>query len=187
MSFGESVLEHETRRMIFNHILAHPGVSFNILKKVFSLTDGTLRYHINYLERTEKITFGLEKGKRLYFPHQNAIPIPGGGGIMNSDNGQPFKLSPAQEKLLNTIKFNPRISQKELIIRTGMKRFTVVNNLKKLLKFEIVKKTPNGKNVYYEYITNEQLKYEMLKGLVIKLLKKEIDEQTFLQLKRQLE
>jgi hypothetical protein len=68
-----------------------------------------------------------------------------------------------------------------------MNRLTLINNLKKLIAIELIRKTPNGNNVYYEYITNEQLRYEILKRLVIKLLKKEITEEKFLKLKKDLE
>ena len=50
----------------------------------------------------------------------------------------------------------------------------------------IVRKINNERNVCYEYITDDTLKYEMLKVLVIKLLNNEIDEQTFLKLKSRL-
>ena len=183
MSSGADALEHETRRMIYDHILAYPGVSYKILKKVFGLTDGTLRYHLNFLERAEKIRFSLEAGRRLFFPNYNEVP----SSQLHPNSFKPYNITPLQQRILTTIKQYPGISQKELIGKTGLKRYTIVNNLKKLLKLDIVRKTPNGRNVYYEYITNEQLRYEILRGLVIKLLKKEIDEETFLKLKRELE
>ena len=54
MANDELVLQHDTRRMIYNYIVEHPGVAFNELKKVFELTDGTLRYHVEYLKRSGK-------------------------------------------------------------------------------------------------------------------------------------
>jgi predicted transcriptional regulator len=182
MATGEEALEHETRRMIYNHIISHPGVSYKVLKTVFSLTDGTLRYHLDYLERAEKISFGLEAGKRLYYPFHSEVTV----ASQLPGTAKPYKLTQLQERILNTIKQHPGITQKELMTSMGLKRFTIVNNVKKLLNLEIIRKTPNGKNVYYEYITNEQFRYELLKGLVIKLLKKEIDENTFINLKRKL-
>jgi predicted transcriptional regulator len=183
MSQGDIVLEHETRKMIFNHIIEYPGVSFNTLKKVLNITDGTLRYHLAYLERNEKIRFGLEKGRRIYYPHQVAVdPI----GHETADH-EGLRISQKQYQLLGIIKRYPKITQKELIKRSGMNRFTIMNNLKKLIGLELIKKTPNGNNVYYEFITNEQLQYQILKRLVIKLLKKEITEEKFIELKRKLE
>jgi hypothetical protein len=51
----------------------------------------------------------------------------------------------------------------------------------------IVRKIPDGAHVRYEYMENEQLRFEILRRLVIKLLRHEIDEEEFLELKRKLE
>ena len=40
--------------------------------------------------------------------------------------------------------------------------------------------------VCYEYVPDVEMKYRMLKGLMVKFLKNEIDEETFLKLKRRL-
>ena len=67
---NDLVLDHRVRRMVYNHIVAHPGVSFNILKKVFALNDSTLRYHLSYLKKADKIAFDDEKRMRKYYPNR---------------------------------------------------------------------------------------------------------------------
>ena len=180
---GESALEHDTRRMIFNHILNYPGVAFNVLKSVFNLNDSTLRYHLDYLERTEKISFNLVAGKRLYYPHQSKRIV------IRVEDEMPVahELTTLQEQIVNAIRQYPGITQKDLSARTGIQRLTLTNNLKKLMDLCIVRKLPDNRNVRYEYIENEQLRFEILKRFVVKLLKKEITEQEFLALKRKLE
>lgn len=180
---GDLVFEHETRKMIYHHIIAHPGVSFKVLKRVFGLNDSTLRYHLDYLEKADEISFGLEKGKREYYPNQNKHII-----IRNDDTSSGFlQLTARQDQILNTIKRNPGITQKELLGMTGMKRLTLINNINKLMDLCIVRRVPENTHVCYEYLENEQLKYEILKQLVVKLLRHEITEQKFLELKRKLE
>ena len=61
MAISVGVLENETRKLVYDHIMAHPGVSFIVLKSVLKLNDSTLRYHLNYLERSKKISFDLSK------------------------------------------------------------------------------------------------------------------------------
>ncbi|UCH90081.1 MAG: winged helix-turn-helix transcriptional regulator [Thermoplasmata archaeon] len=181
----ESVLDNETRRLIYNHIMANPGVSFNVLKNVFNMNDSTLRYHLNYLEKNDKISFGLEKRKRNYYPHANkAYAVQNQG---NSNSPDVLDLTPRQERIVETIKDFPGITQKELINKTGISRNTINKNLNKLMEHCIVRKYPNGNSVSYEYIENEQLRYEILRQLLIKLINKEIDEKTFLELKRKLD
>jgi len=178
------VLEHDTRRMIYNHIKAHPGVSFVVLKKVFDLNDSTLRYHLNYLKKNEKISFGLESGKRYYYPHlgqNHAIKT-----SEASEHLETIDLTGVQERIITMIKRHPGINQKELIKRTGINRLTLSKNLKKLLGLCIVRKIPNGNKVNYEYIGSNELRHEILKRLLVKLLYNEIDEDTFLELRRKL-
>ncbi|MCK5561031.1 MAG: MarR family transcriptional regulator, partial [Thermoplasmata archaeon] len=98
-----------------------------------------------------------------------------------------FELTPRQELILETIRRYPSITQKALIHRTGFNRLTLTNNLNKLMDLCIVRKIFDNKNVRYEYIENEQLRFEILKQLAIKLLNKEIDEATFLELTKKLE
>ena len=178
-------LENETRKLIYDHIMAHPGVSFIILKSVFKLNDSTLRYHLNYLERSEKISFGIEKGSRYYYPHL------GGRHIIQKAEGTntltAYELTITQEKIISTIKRYPKINQKELVKLTRINRITLSNNLKKLMSLCLIRKVPNGNKVQYEYLENKQLRYEILKHLIKRLLSNELDEDTFLKLKRELD
>ena len=183
MSKGELALEHETRRMIYNHIMAHPGVSFNILKQVFGLNDSTLRYHLSYLERSDQISLGVEKGRRQYFPNQDKHIV-----IRSEETPEDFhQLSSLQKMIIDTIQNYPGITQKELIRRTGIGRLTLSKNINKMMDICIVRRAPDGANVRYEYLENEQLRFEILRRLVVKLLRHEIDEEKFLALKRKLE
>jgi predicted transcriptional regulator len=185
MMESESLLENQTRRMIYSHIMAHPGVSFIVLKKVLNLNESTLRYHLYYLEKSEKISFGLEKGRRYYYPNS------GSQQVLRTDPSSStlteFELSRAQERIILMIKKYPKINQKELIKKTGINRITLSRNLKKLLDLCVIRRIPNGNKVMYVYLESEQLRYEILKRLLKKLLSKEIDEETFLKLKRKLD
>jgi predicted transcriptional regulator len=182
MSKSEVALENKIRKMIFTHILEYPGVSFSTLKKVYDLNDSTLRYHLNYLERAEKIRSQKENGKLHYYPYQSNQEISNHGNI----NPKIQNLTTHQKQILNTIKQYPGINQTELITKTSLQRHILTYNISQLINMGIVRKFNNERNVCYEYITDDTLKYEMLKVLVIKLLNNEIDEQTFLKLKSKL-
>ncbi|WP_455392651.1 winged helix-turn-helix transcriptional regulator [[Eubacterium] cellulosolvens] len=178
---GADVFEHKTRKMIFNHISTHPGVSFSIIKRVLDLSDSTLRYHLNFLESHHEVKSVLESGNRCYYPIQTFI--------FNSHGEMPIshRLNNTQERLMDTIRRYPGITQKDLILRTGMKRITVANNIKKLLDFGVLRKEPNGKFISYFYISDKELQKKIMKRLMIKFLNYEIDERTFLALKKKLE
>lgn len=185
MDKSEAILENETRRLIYNHITANPGVSFIVLKNIFNLNESTLRYHLDYLEKNNKIILGFESSKRNYYPQLDKINE--SNNPENSNKFQTFKLTDYQERIISTIKEYPRINQKELAKRTGINRITLHNNLKKLMTLCMVRKIPNGNKIHYEYIDNKQLRIEILKQLLVKLINNEIDGETFLELKRKLD
>ncbi len=182
MSRDEVALENQIRKMIYNHILEYPGVSFSKLKRFHDLNEGTLRYHLNYLERAEKISSKLEAGKLHYYPFAKRVNDP----MSRNSNPRSTELTPHQELILNAIKQNPGINQTELITKTSLKRHILTYNISQLIDLGLVKKNNHEKFVCYEYIPEELLRYEMLKILTIKFLKNEIDEQTFLRLKNKL-
>jgi predicted transcriptional regulator len=185
MMAAESLLENQTRRLVYDHILANPGVSFIVLKNVLNLNESTLRYHLNYLEKSEKISFGLEKGRRYYYPYSGERHV-----IRKSEDDREltiYELTNTQERIVTIIKRYPKINQKELSKKTRINRITLGRNLKKLMELCLVRKITNGNKVMYEYLESEQLRYEILKRLLKKLLSKEIDEETFLELKKQLD
>jgi predicted transcriptional regulator len=183
MSKGDEILKNKIRRMIFNLVATYPGVSFNNLKNIFELTDSNLRYHLNYLEKNNKISTDMEQGVRCYYPHPASVTIP--------QNSEPTletqKLNLPQERILNIIIRYPGINQKELISRSKMNRLKVIRNLNALRNLNLIINTKDQNNVYYEYVPDVEMKYSILKGVVIKFLKDEIDEETFLRLKRRLE
>ncbi len=175
-------LEHNTRKMIVNHILAYPGVSFVSIKKMLNLPDGTLRYHLNYLESKKEIRSCLEGNNRCYYPVQRII-----FDSKSESEIKTHRLNDTQERLLDIIQRNPGITQKDLILLTGLKRITVRYNIRKFIDFGVVRKEPNGRNICYYYISDIELKERIKKRLIAKFLSNKIDEQTFLRLKRRLE
>ncbi len=172
-------LQHKKRKMIYEHISAHPGVSFNVLKRVFDLKDGTLRYHLDYLKKNDQITFNTKKGKRIYFPKKMDTLIL----KIEKKDLKSYVLTYSQKKMISLIKENPGINQKELSKKMDMNRFTLRNNLNKLLQLCIIRRRNKNRNVCYEYISDDEIQHEILVNLIIKFLNKEIDEETFLRLR----
>ena len=183
MAMGDSVLENKLRRMIYNHILRYPGVSYNTLKEIFELTDSSLRYHIYYLEKNNKITSGMENNNRCFYAHPASVSIL----LKSQQSVESQKLTLDQERILDIIMHNPGIHQKELVARTRMNRFKVMRNLNTLKNLNLIKNSKDQNMVCYEYIPDVEMKFRIIKGLMVKFLKNEIDEATFLKLKRRLD
>jgi predicted transcriptional regulator len=179
--FGNA-LENKKRRMIYNHILAYPGVSFGIMKKIFDIAESTLRYHLKYLEGADEIKSHLEGKIRCYYPIQNIIFY-----SRTESEFETVRLNPTQQRILENIQRNPGITQKGLLLETGLKRLTAAYNLSKLIEVGVVRKEPNGRNICYFYISNIELRKKILKKLIVRFVNHELDEQTFIVLKRKLD
>jgi len=121
--------------MIFKLIVNYPGVSFNKILDIFELTDSNLRYHLNYLEKNNKISSVLESAIRCYYPHPSSVKL------LNNrqDNLESYKLTTEQEHLLKIIKNYPKINQKDLIKRSKMKHATAIRNLNSLKNMKLIK------------------------------------------------
>jgi len=147
------MMSHRTRKMIYNHIKIYPGVSFGVLKIIFNLKDSTLRYHLQFLEKGNKIKSNLKNRKRYYYPNLNEI--------LNDKNikneRKLLELTKIQNQILITIKRYPGISQKELIKKTYLNRFTLNYNLKKFINMGIIRKNKENRYVCYEVAINGSL------------------------------
>lgn len=182
MSRDKVALENQIRNTIYNHIVEYPGVAFTTLERVYNLNHSTLRYHLKYLEHAERIISKLEAGKLQYYV--NSAKELRSSSISNNLKRQ--TLTPPQEQILNAIKQHPGINQTELISKTSLKRHILTYNISKLIEQDFIRKNNHDKNVCYEYIPKKLLHHELLKVLAIKLMNKEIDEQTYLKLRKKL-
>ncbi len=179
---GEEGLEHKTRKLIYNYISTHPGASFSVIKDFFDLNESTLKYHLHFLEKNNRIISQREGRQRLYFCE----------GVKNVDFHYPQKvkmlnLSRSQQRMLTLIKRQPGIGKHELLNFTRMNRRTLNYNLEKLLEQKLIWKVKNAGKIGYEFITKEKLRKEIYNKLLMKLLSDEIDEEKFLRIKKKLE
>jgi len=182
MSDAKKIMDNKIRRMVYNLIVTYPGVSFNNIKTIFELTDSNLRYHLNYLEKNNQISSGLEGGIKSYYPHLSSVAIL----RKPEQNMESQKLTEEQQHIVTIIKRYPGINQKELVNISGIQRQKLIRNLDNLKNLNIIKNMKIQNNVYYEYLPDAEMKFVMLKGIIIKFLNNEIDERTFLELKRKL-
>jgi predicted transcriptional regulator len=179
MTDRESALKHRTRKMIYNYIQEHPGTSFATLRSMFDLTDGTLRYHLGYLEKTGKVNTRHKLGKRVFFP----TDISGPG--YDHPAVERDRLNRAQKRIVEVVKGDPGITERELYDASNLTKKALGEQLKILRNMGLIVKDPEDGG--YEYVSRSALKQEVFKLLVIKLIRHEIDEETFHMLKDELE
>jgi predicted transcriptional regulator len=175
MTEDEGALGHRSRETIFRYIESQPGVSFATMKRVLGLNESTMRYHLEFLEKKKNIHVKIEKGNRCYFP---------GGCSKDTARGT---LNMDQKRVLDAIKAKPGISKKELCTVTRKDLKAVSDCIEELKSRKLIWKVKSGRMTGYEIITREKLKQEILKLLVAKFLKKEIDLVTYQRLKAEME
>ena len=178
----DKALEHQTRKLVYNYIKRHPGATATTLQEVFELAEGTLRYHLHYLEKHNIVT-STTKGK---FRCYTAIKRPRAAATrpveINMD-----ALTEVQRQLATVIEQNPGINIAELEKKTKVDRKVLQYNLKVLRDRMIVWKVGNGRSTKYEFTSGERVRKELFKLLLAKFIKGEVDEKTYPQLKGQLE
>ena len=145
-----------------NYIQMHPGSSFKAIKTIFGLSDGTLRYHLKYLEKRGRIR--SDPDKRVYYPTRRK---------------EERNLSRTQQILIQTIRRHPGITQKELSARTKISRLAVRNNINPLVEKEILSTVKVGRETHHFYISPEELERTRTLRLITKFLLDMVDEETY--------
>ncbi len=178
----ERLLSNPTRRSLYHHILAYPGVSLPILKRVFGIPEGTLRYHLIQLEKGGKVRSRLRKGKRCFFPAE-------GSDLETSlkDRAPDLTLSKSQERILYTVNRRPGMDQKDLARNLSMNRFTLAYNINRLMEAGLIMRWRDGRKIRYRYLTRRELDHEILRRASIDLLRGRISERTFKIIKRNID
>ena len=179
-----SALGHKSRKLVYNFISSNPGASLGAIKKFFDLNESTLKYHIHYLEKNNKIYSSHDGKHRCYFCKQRNV-----SDIYPEKTTRTAisNLTKTQKHIVNVIKTQPGVTQKEIIKITKLNKKTVSYNMKRLGDLKVVWVVKRDGREGYEYITKDKLRNEMLNELITKLISDEIDEKTFRKIKRKLE
>jgi len=67
------VLDHESRKTIYDLIRNNPGIQLPAIMDASHLNRGTARYHLARLEITGKITYILVSGKIMYYENNDTV------------------------------------------------------------------------------------------------------------------
>ncbi len=111
------LLDHERREKIFNYIKENPGEHFRGIQKTLGLEVGVIAYHLNTLERGEYIKSRQDGQYRRFYPMDAKIDVK-------------LILSALQQRIMNRIKSDPGISQRNIASKVGVARKVVSYHVK---------------------------------------------------------
>jgi predicted transcriptional regulator len=123
----ERLLDNETREVISSHIQSKPGDHYNSIKKVLGLPNGSLAYHLRILERDGLVTAEKDGMYKRFYP-------------ADARNGErDKKLSDSQNEILDIIKSNPGMSQKDIAEQTDLTLSTVNYHINSMAEEGVVR------------------------------------------------
>ncbi len=171
---------HETRKRLLFYIAENPGTTFQTLKRVFRINDGTLRYHLDYLRRKKKIKQIKKDNRRTYVPSELRVDL-------HAPTSKRRELSREQKRLLDLIILDPGISRSELLERSREQRKKLSYDLTRLNELGFIWKVKARGKTGYAPITTRELYRQAYAVIVDRLLVGEIDIDTYRELKRKLD
>jgi len=173
---GERQKDHGTRKLISEYVVEHPGVTIKVLSGTLGLNLGTVRYHLENLVREEVLISRKEGGLRKYFSsmvsYRNLTP-----------SARERSISRNQERVLKLIEGNPGITRKEIKASLDITGKGLTYVLQRLRSSKMIWEVRRGDIIGFEIITREKLMDEILVMLARRLVRGEIDERTYLELK----
>jgi len=174
---GNETTTHHTREVLLKQIKERPGITFSKLMSLLDLNEGTLRYHLNYLEREERIRSKKEGVNRIFFTSVSSPSTRPGIEDLRID----------QKRVLNIIQRYPGIRSNDILGSTDLSRKVLITILNRLKRDHLIWEVENGNGIGYELITRERLLEEMLLDVVESFLRGKIDQSNFIRLKEWIE
>jgi predicted transcriptional regulator len=176
MEASSGSLDHSTRSRLFDLINREPGLSLMEIVNSLGLAEGTLRYHLKYMERKELIQSERIDGRKRYFSQETKHKKKARRERLD------IGLTGKQKRLLDIIGSNPGIDQKKLSVISRTNRFVVSYHMDKFEKMGLVKKKRSGRNVLYYRTDENELRRLIIAAMVQDLSKGKMDEERFLRL-----
>lgn len=139
---GKNILEHEKRLRIYSTILMNPGIDIPALGDLTGINLHTLRYHIAFLVRMQKIT-SVERGGGYHFFENHGRYAP-------ADQQQIlYHQYPTTNSIITLVKENPGVTRGEIADCLGLAGPSVTRWMQRLIAEGMVSEVHEGRFVRY--------------------------------------
>jgi Winged helix-turn-helix DNA-binding len=139
---GKNILQHEKRHLIYSDILMNPGIDISSLASLTGINLHTLRYHLAYLIRMQKITC-LEQGGGYHFFENHGRYCPA------DQKHILFQNHPTTNNIITLVNENPGITRGEIAHLLGLAGPSVTRWMHRLIDEGMVKEVREGRFARY--------------------------------------
>lgn len=139
---GKNLLEHETRRIVYETILASPGIDLKTLTQITGMNENTLRYHLERMQESSKIQVASIGGSAHFFENH--------GRYSKEEQTLIARMfTEGSGRILQTILRHPGISRGELAEMLGVAGPTVTRSMTRLIHEGLILQERDGRFVRY--------------------------------------
>lgn len=132
----ESALDHFVRGQVYGFVASHEGATFSEIRDAFSLSNGTVTYHLAVLEKLGFIR-GISDGKFKRF-----VPTGEGRGALGR------KLTDLQYRILNLVVELEPVAPSEIATHLGLSRQRAAYHMGKLVTFGFLLRDNGRRGTY---------------------------------------
>lgn len=144
-------LDLESRRAIYQHVASNPGLHFRALLDALDYAQGTVQYHLRWLEEQGLIEESHDGKYTRYYPADSFDDVD--QAVMNA-----LRREYARRIIAHLVADGP-LSTTELSDRLEKSPSTVSWHLSKLEEAGLVTKERHGRRVEYELTDPDRVKY----------------------------
>ncbi|QSZ67628.1 winged helix-turn-helix transcriptional regulator [Methanofollis aquaemaris] len=137
-----ALLANRTRRQVYDHIRAHPGIGFAVLSRDLGVNRGTIRYHLAVLEQFGAITIWKNGRSVGYFENS--------GKYSESERRALAGLSEAEREICTILAISPGSTRSEVAASLGVAGSTVSWHVGRLARRGVVAVKKEGREVRYD-------------------------------------
>jgi predicted transcriptional regulator len=131
----DDVLDHFVRGEIYGYIKANPGVHYNQIIQDLEIKNGSLSYHLHIMEKSNIIKSRIEGYRyRAFYPTDMKFP-----------DIERNRLTELQLNIMDIIRKNKGINQKEISKRLNEKHQTISYNIKILYQAGLIDVNKKGR------------------------------------------
>lgn len=140
---GGNVLDQDIRSRIYDHIRQNPGIHLHGLSCETGIAMGTLRYHLNILRMTHKITIAEDAATVRFYENS---------GTYNETEQQILKhlRNQTTQRILYALLAHPDVTRNELACEVGITGPSITWHMKRLENDRIIMTKKTGRSVVYE-------------------------------------